>query len=220
MIALIIRDIKLAMRSSGAWLHGVLFLLIFALLCAIALGGNKTVLSNLGPALLWLSVILSLLLSFEKGLSDDARDGTLEQLYLSQLSLPVIAAAKLAGQWIITVLPVLIIAPMIGYGFGMGGEAIMAAVLSLLLGSPALLVYGTFASACLISYRAGGILLILLTVPLMIPTLIFGLSAVDSYAAGGILSAPFQALTGISLLSVGLGIPAIAAALKTHLETS
>ncbi len=220
MIALTLRDLKLAMHSSGAWLHGVLFLLIFALLCAVALGGDKTVLSSIGPALLWLAIIFSLLLSFEKGFGDDARDGTLEQLYLSKLSLPIIAASKLLSQWILIVLPLLLAAPLLGYGFGMGADDIRATLIALLLGTPSLLVYGTFAGVCLISYRSGGLLLILLTVPLMIPTLIFGLSAVDSYAADGIINPPFKALAGISLLSVGLGIPAIAAALKTHLETS
>lgn len=220
MIALIMRDMKLALRSSGAWLHGVLFLLIFALLSAVALGGDKSVLSGLAPALLWLAVILSMLLSFEHGLTTDARDGTLEQLYLSPLSLPAIATAKLISQWALTVLPLLVAAPAVAYGFGMDAGGLKGLMLALLLGTPALLVYGLFASACLLSYRSGGILLIILTVPLMIPTLIFGISAVDSFAGGGILSAPFQALAGISLLSVGLGIPAIAAALKTHLETS
>ena len=220
MIALALRDIKLAMRSSGAWLHGVLFLGLFVLLCAVALSGDKTVLAAIGPALLWLAVIFSLLLSFEKGLSEDARDGTLEQLYLSPLSLPAVAASKLLSQWVLIVLPLLIATPLLGYGFGMSASAIFATLTALTIGTPALLVYGTFASACLIGYRSGGLLLILLTVPLMIPTLIFGLSAVDSFAAGGVLNPSFQALAGISLLSVGLGIPAIAAALKTHLETS
>ena len=220
MIALILRDIKLAMRSSGAWLHGVLFLGLFALLCAVALGGDKAILASIGPALLWLSVIFSLLLSFEKSLSEDARDGTLEQLYLSPLSLPVITASKLLSQWVLIVLPLLIVTPLLGYWFGMSGPVVFATFLALALGTPALLVYGMFASACLISYRSGGLLLILLTVPLMIPTLIFGLDAVDSFADDGVVSTPFQALAGISLLSVGLGVPAIAAALKTHLETS
>lgn len=220
MMPLIIRDLQLAMRSSGAWLHGVLFLSVFATLCAVALGGDKTLLTPLAPALLWLAVLLSLLLSFEKTLAEDARDGTLEQLYLSPLSLPVIAASKLISAWVLAVLPLLIMTPLLGYSFGMNGPALIGTMLALIIGTPALLVYGLFASACLISYRSAGLLLILLTVPLMIPTLIFGLGAVDSYAAGGLLTTPYQALAGISLLSVGLGIPAIAAALKTHLETS
>jgi len=188
-IALILRDIKLAMRSSGAWLHGVLFLGLFALLCAVALGGDKAILASIGPALLWLSVIFSLLLSFEKSLSEDARDGTLEQLYLSPLSLPVITASKLLSQWVLIVLPLLIVTPLLGYWFGMSGPVVFATFLALALGTPALLVYGMFASACLISYRSGGLLLILLTVPLMIPTLIFGLDAVDSFADDGVVRA-------------------------------
>jgi len=220
MIALTLRDIKLAMRSSGAWLHSVLFLVVFTVLSVIALGGDKTVLATLGPALIWLAVVFSLLLSFEKGLTEDARDGTLEQLYLSAMPLSALAGYKLLSQWILIVLPLLIVTPFIGYGFGMGLPEIKGTLLALVIGTPALLVYGTFASACLISYRSNGLLLILLTVPLMIPTMIFGLDASDGYAAGGVFDKSFQALAGLSLLAVGLGIPAIAAALKTHLETS
>jgi heme exporter protein B len=220
MMALIKQDARLALRSGGAWLHGVLFFILFSTLCAIALGGHKSVLAPIAPALIWLAIIFALLLAFESLFQEDASDGTLELLSLSGLPMIVIAASKLISHWILTVLPLLLLIPAIGYGFGLPGIKIAGLFNAVLIGSPALIIYGSFASACLIGYRAAGLLVILLTVPLIIPTLIFGLSAVDSFAASGIMGAPFKALAGISLVSIGLGLPAISAALKTYLETS
>lgn len=219
MIEIIKRDILVAWRSGGAWAHGLLFFVLFTSLCAIGLGGDKQLLTPIGGALIWLSVILSLLLSFDRAFADDAHDGSLDQMALSQ-SLMSISAAKLIGQWVLSVLPLLLIVPFAGYSFGLTGPEIAGLFNALLIGSPALLIYSTFAGACLLGYRNAGFLVILLTVPLIIPTLIFGLSAVDSFALSGIMSAPYKALAGISLLSVALGLPAMAGALRTYLETS
>lgn len=219
MIEIIKRDLLLAWRSGGAWLHGVLFFILFTSLCAIGLGGDKQMLAPIGGALIWLAVILSLLLSFDRAFSIDARDGSLDQMALSQ-SLTSISVAKLMGQWILSVLPLLLIVPFAGYSFGLTGPEIAGLFDALLIGSPALLIYSSFAGACLLGYRNAGFLVILLTVPLIIPTLIFGLAAVDSFAEHGMMGAPFKALAGISLLSLALGVPAIAGALKTYLETS
>lgn len=219
MTEIIKRDLLLAWRSGGAWAHGILFFMLFTSLCAIGLGGDKQLLAPIGGALIWLAVILSLLLSFDRAFSDDARDTSLDQMALSQ-SLLSITIAKLIGQWILSVLPLLLIVPLAGYSFGLSGKEIAGLFNALLIGSPALLVYSSFAGACLLGYRNAGFLIILLTVPLIIPTLIFGLAAVDSFTASGIMSAPFKALSGITLLAIALGIPAIAGALKTYLETS
>lgn len=219
MIEIVKRDLLLAWRSGGAWAHGLLFFILFTSLCAISLGGDKQLLAPIGGALIWLAVILSLLLSFDRAFSDDARDGSLDQMALSH-SLMSISAAKLVGQWVLSVLPLLLIVPFAGYSLGLSGPEISGLFNALLIGSPALLIYSSFAAACLLGYRNAGFLVILLTVPLIIPTLIFGLSAVDSFAMEGIMSAPFKALAGISLLAVALGLPAIAGALKTYLETS
>lgn len=219
MIALILRDLKLAWRSGGAWLHGVLFCVLFTALCAIALGGDTQWLSQIGGALIWLAVIFSLLLSFDRSFNEDAHDGSLDMLALS-MGLARVTTAKLISQWLLSVLPLIVISPAIGYGFGLAPDQIMAVTLSLLIGSPALILYGSFAGACVLGYRSAGLLVVLLTVPLLIPTLIFGLSAVDSFPAEGLTSPAFKALCGLSLLSIGLGVPAICEALKTYLETS
>ncbi|MEE9346777.1 MAG: heme exporter protein CcmB [Robiginitomaculum sp.] len=219
-MALIKYELRLALKGGGAWLHGVLFFFLFSTLCAIALGGHKSVLAPIAPALIWLAVIFALLLAFESLFQEDASDGTLEQLSLSGLPMIAAAGAKLISHWILTVLPLLLFIPAIGYGFGLSGIKIAGLFNAVLIGSPALIIYGSFASACLIGYRSAGLLIILLTVPLIVPTLIFGLSAVDSFGASGIMGAPFKALAGISLVSIGLGLPAISAALNTYLETS
>lgn len=216
--ALIHRDILLALRSGGAWLHSLLFFALFITVSAVALGGNLSVLGPLAPALVWLAMILALLLSFERVFQGDAEDGTLDQLRLSGTPMIHIALAKLIAHWLIIIGPLLAAVPLAAIALGLPLSTAGVLMLCALIGSPALTVYGGFASACMIGYRQAGLLIILLTVPLILPTLIFGLDMVDSYAVDGIVSGAFKALAGISLLALGLGIPACAAALSAKLE--
>lgn len=216
--AIIKRDLLLAWRSGGSWLHSLLFFALFITLSAIALGGNLGVLSPLAPALIWLAVILALLLSFERIFQADADDGSLEQLRLSGSPMISVTLGKLIAHWLLICLPLLIATPLAALSLGLRGPEIAVLFNSLLVGSPALIVYGAFASACMIGYRQAGLLIILLTVPFILPTLIFALSSVDSYADEGMLNAAFKALCGISLIAIGLGTPAISAAISAKME--
>ncbi len=216
--SLIERDVKLALRSGGAFLHSLLFFILFIMLSAVALGGEAAQLRPLAPALIWLAIILSLLLSFERLFGADYEDGTLEQLTLSGAPLLTIVIAKLIAHWLLIMVPLLILLPIGGYSLGLTGPALAGLFNAALIGSPALIIYGGFASACMIGYRGAALIIIVLTVPLILPVLIFALEAVDSFAEQSMLSPAFKMLIGINLISAGLGIPAIAGALKANLD--
>lgn len=218
MLAIIKRDLRSALRSGGAWLHSLLFFVIFITLCAVALGGDKSVLRPLAPALVWLSAILAMLLSFERVFQTDAEDGTLEQYALSGLPTIKIAGAKIAAHFMLTALPLIAIAPAAGSALGLNSEDSLRLTASLILGAPALVIYGGFAGACLMRYRQAGLLIILITVPLLLPLLIFGIDMVDASDEGVMFGPQAQALTGISLLAIGLGLPAITGAINAQME--
>ena len=218
MRAIIFRELRLALRSGGAWLHSLIFFTIFITLCAMALGGETVVLRPLAPALIWLAAILSMLLSFERVFQNDFADGTLEQYALSAASPITIVSAKVLVHFILTALPLILIAPFAGATLGLSIESCLRLTVSLLLGAPALVIYGCFAGACLMRYRQAGLLIILLTIPLLLPLLIFGIDMVDAEEGSAIFGLQAQVLCGMSLLSLGLGLPAITGAFNAQME--
>ncbi len=215
---LVLRDIRLALRSGGAWLLGLVFFAVFISLAAIALGGDFKTLRPLAPALIWLALVFSLLFSFEQVFSDDVKDGSLEHIKLSGTPLSTYVSAKMIAHWLLSVLPLLVALPLAGFMFDIDMPLIGALALSILLASPALIAYGAFSAGCLVGFRAGGFLLVLLTIPLLVPVLIFAVDGAIQFAGDGQFGAGFQALAGISLIATAIGIPATAAALNTGME--
>ena len=216
--AVIIRDTRIALRSGGAWLMGLMFFAVFLSLAAIALGGNFDTLRPLGPALVWLSLVFSLLFSFEHLFKEDALDGNLEKIKLSHLSLLGYVLAKVCAHWLLSVLPLLLALPLAGLLFDLPSTTVIGLFFSMLIASPALVCYGAFSGACLVSFKGGGFLLVLLTIPLVIPVLIFAIGGALAYSSHGLFTLEFRALTGISIIASAIAIPAAAAALNVIME--
>lgn len=219
MIAPIIkRDLKLALRSGGAWLYGVFFFAVFIALSAIALGGSLNVMRPIAPALILLAVIFSAMLSFQTIFQEDFNDGNLAQLKVAGVSSINLCAAKTISFALLSVLPLLVAVPLAALVFDMPPDTILATMGSLLLSTPALAVYGVLSSAILAGRRGGGFLIVLITTPFLIPILIFGLEAIEGFSKSGLAAIEFRIVIGLSLIAVAVGIPAAAAALNTHLE--
>lgn len=219
MIAPIIkRDLRLALRSGGAWLYGVFFFAVFIALSAIALGGSLNVMRPIAPALIWLAVIFSAMLSFQTIFQEDFTDGNLAQLKIAGVSSINLCAAKAISFALLSVLPLLAAVPLAALVFDMPTDTILATISSLLLSTPALAVYGVLSSAILAGRRGGGFLIVLITTPFLIPVLIFGLEAIEGYSKSGLAAIEFRIVIGLSLIAVAVGIPAAAAALNAHLE--
>ncbi len=216
--AIIRRDVTLALRSGGAWLYGVFFFAVFIALSAIALGGSLNVMRPFAPALIWLAVIFSALLSFPAVFQDDFEDGNLAQFKISGVSLINLCLAKALSFAIISIAPLLIAIPVAALVFDMPSTTLIATGLSLLLGAPALTIYGVLSGAILAGRRGGGFLIVLITTPFLIPLIIFGLEAVSGYTQDGFGALEFRVLIGLSLIAIAIGLPAAAAALKANLE--
>lgn len=215
---LILRDIRIALRSGGAWLMGLVFFAVFLSLSAIALGGEFKTLRPLAPALIWLAVVFSLLFSFEHLFSDDADDGSLEHIKLSGMSMSAYVLAKVCAHWLLSVLPLIIALPLAALLFDLPMPLLAGLFISMVVASPALVCYGAFSGACLVGFKGGGFLLVLLTIPLLIPVIIFAVSGTTHFAEAGLLILEFRALIGISLIASAICIPAAAAALNVTLE--
>lgn len=218
MRALLLRDLRLAMRAGGGFGLGVAFFLIVVVLVPFAIGPDIKALEAMAPGILWIGALLSCLLSLDRVLALDWEDGSLDLLATSPLPLEAVMAIKAVVHWLTTGLPLVIIAPVLGVLLNLPIQGFMWVVLSLLLGTPALSVIGVFGASLTVGLKRGGLLLSLLVMPLYVPTLIFGAEVARRGAQGLSLETPALLLAGITVGSLALMPVACAAVLRVNLR--
>jgi heme exporter protein B len=216
--ALLIRDMRLAVRIGGGALMGVLFFLIVVTLMPFAVGPDLALLQRIGPAILWIGALLASLLALDRLLAADHEDGSLDLLLMGRSPLELAVLTKALAHWITTGLPLVIASPLLGLFLNLEPRAIGAVALSLLAGSPALTCIGLIGAALSVALRRGGLLLPVLVLPLTVPVLIFGVAASNAAVTGVSFGAPFMILCALTLGSLVLGPLAAAAALRQGLE--
>ncbi len=219
------KDLRLALRQRSDLTMAVLFFILTAMLFPFGLGPEPNLLARIAPGIIWVTALLSVLLSLERIFLADYEDGSLEQLVLSRASLEIAILAKVLAHWLTTGLPLILAAPLIALLFNMDTEAMTILLFAMLLGTPSLSLIGAIAATLTLGARRGGVLIPLLVLPLYIPTLIFGVGAIDaamnSLEAGAVIAnaRPHLLLLGAILLVSLLITPlAGAAALKQALE--
>lgn len=214
MIALLLRDLRLAFRAGGGFGLGLAFFLILVVLVPFSVGPQSALLSSIAPGILWLGALLACLLSLDRLLALDFEDGTLDVLATAPLPLEAALAVKGLAHWMTTGLPLVVAAPFLGILLNLPAQGFVWLVVSLVLGTPALSMIGTFGAALTVGIKRGGLLMSLLVLPLYVPTLIFGAEAARRGAIGMQADTPLFLLAGISLGSVALLPFAAAAALR------
>ena len=168
----------------------------------------------LAPVALWITALLSILLSLNNLFRDDVEDGFLAQLILSPTPLSLLVAAKLLAHMVAYILPLFAALPIFGLWYHYPPESLAVLALSLALGTPAILAMGGIAAALSAGLKQSGMLLMLITLPIITPILLFGLSMVDMAANGLSYAAPLYFLLAMGVISVSLGPWVIAASLK------
>ncbi len=199
MIALLIRDLRLALRAGGGFGLGLSFFLIVVVLVPFGVGAEAAVLARIAPGILWVAALLAALLSLDRIFALDFEDGALPLLATAPVPLEAVALVKALAHWLTTGLPLVVAAPALGVLLQMESGAYGTLIGSLALGTPALSLIGAFGAALTVGVRRGGLLLSLLVLPLYIPTLIFGAEAVRRGAAGLDAGTPLLLLAGITL---------------------
>ena len=219
LLALFIRDVRLAMRVGGGGGIGVLFFLIVTALIPFAIGPDLVLLGRIGPAILWLGALLASLLTLDRLLAVDHEDGSLDLMLMGETPLELAVAAKAAAHWITTGLPLVIATPLLGLFMNLDGRASGAVALTLLAGTPALTCIGLIGAALSVALRRGGLLLAVLVLPLTVPVLIFGVAASNTATVGPLpFGTPFTILCALTLVNLVVGIFAAAAALRQGME--
>ncbi len=218
MIALLIRDLRLAVRAGGGFGLGLAFFLIVVVLVPFGVGPEQMVLARIAPGILWVAALLAALLSLDRIFALDFEDGSLALLATAPLPLEGVALAKACAHWITTGLPLTLAAPTLGFLLHLDGAAYAFLLLTLLMGTPALSMIGTFGAALTVGLRRGGLLMSLLVLPLYVPTLIFGAEAVRRGAEGLPTAAPLMLLAVITAGSIAFLPFATAAVLRINLR--
>ena len=218
MIALLRRDLALAVRAGGGFGLALVFFLIVVTLVPFAVGPGQVQLAAIAPGILWLGALLACLLSLDRILALDYEDGALELIATAPLPLEAVAAVKALAHWLTTGLPLVLVAPVLGILLNLPGPGYLWLVVSLAIGTPALSAIGTFGAALTVGLKRGGLLLSLIVLPLYVPTLIFGAEVARRGALGQSIETPLMLLAGITLASVALLPFASAAALRVNLR--
>jgi heme exporter protein B len=217
-LALIGRDLRLALRGGFASLVSVVFFVIAAALFPLGVGPELNLLARIAPGVLWVCALLAAMLSLDRMFHDDFEDGSLEQIALGVLPLELVALSKAIAHWLTTGLPLVIAAPVLAVLLNMTAEGFVVLIVSLLLGTPILSALGSVGAALTVGLRRGGVLLSLLVLPLYVPVLIFGVGAVEGAIYGFGERAHLLILAGGLIGALVLAPFAAAAALRLALE--
>jgi len=212
------RDLKLAFRKRSQLVQPLAFFAIVTTLFPLGVSPELPVLKHMAGGILWAAALLASLLALELLFRDDAQDGTLEQYALSGRSLTWLLAAKTAAHWLLTGLPLALIAPLAAIALGAPGAAIPGIVVSVAVGTVALSLIGSIGAALTLGIRRSGALLSLLTLPLDIPVLIFGARCTELAIDGEAYGVPLQLLAALAVLGLTLAPLAAAAAVRINLE--
>ncbi len=212
------RDAALALKQGGGAILAVMFFILVVTLFPLGVGPGPETLARISAGVVWVAAMLSALLSLDRLFQADLEDGSLDLLALAPLPLAMVVLAKCAAHWLTTGLPLIVVAPLLGLLLNMPGAGLAALVPAMLLGTPALSLFGAIGAALTVAVRRGGVLVPLLVLPLYIPVLIIGVGAVDAAVAGLAMRAHLALLAALSLGAAVLAPLAGAAALRLALE--
>jgi heme exporter protein B len=212
------RDFRLVWRRRGDALQPILFALLVVVLFPLALGAEPQRLARIAPGVLWVAVLLSGLLTLDTLFRGDLEDGSLEQMMLSRVPLPLLVALRVLAHWCVSALPLILVTPVLGALLHLPRALLPPLLLSLLLGTPLLSLVGAVVAALTVGIRRSGMLLAVLALPLFVPILVFGAGAVEAAAQGLPWAGALYLLAAGLALSLVLAPLAAATALRIALS--
>ncbi len=217
-LVLLRRDLTLAFRHRSEMFTPLFFFILVTALFPMSIGAEQSLLQNIGPGVIWVAALLAALLSLEGMFRSDHEDGSLEQMLLTPQPLSLLVLGKVLAHWLRTGLPLVVLAPLVGFQYYLAEDTLFTMMLALLLGTPVLSLLGAIGAALTLGVRGGGMLLSLLILPLYIPILIYGAGAVAASATQSLPAQPYLLLLGAFLILATVLTPvATAAALRISL---
>jgi heme exporter protein B len=217
-LVLLRRDLTLAFRHRSEMFTPLFFFILVTALFPMGIGAEEGLLQSIGPGVIWVAALLAALLSLENMFRSDYEDGSLEQMLLTPQPLSMLVLGKVLAHWLRTGLPLVLLAPLVGFQYYLAGNTLLTMMVALLLGTPVLSLLGAIGAALTLGVRGGGMLLSLLILPLYIPILVYGAGAVAASAIQSLPVQPYLLLLGAFLILAMVFTPvATAAALRISL---
>jgi len=212
------RDLMLAWRRRADVLATLFFFVMVVSLFPLSMEPDMRLLRTIAPGVVWVAALLASMLSLGRLFANDYPDGSLEQMLLTPQPLYLIVLGKVFAQWLVSEIPLVLIAPVVGVQFGLSANTLWVLAISLLIGTPVLSLIGAIGAALTLGLRGSGVLVSLLVLPLYIPVMIFGAGAVEATILGT-NPLPHLELQGAALVLTLVFAPwATSAALKISLE--
>ncbi|MDA0127518.1 heme exporter protein CcmB [Vibrio sp. MarTm2] len=218
MNSIVRRELLIAFRRQADVLNPLWFFIIVITLFPLSIGPEPNLLARIAAGIVWVAALLSALLSLERLFRDDFQDGSLEQMMLMPVPLPVVVISKVAAHWILTGLPLILISPLLAILLSLDFNTWLSVVLTLFVGTPTLSFIGAIGVALTVGLQKGGVLLSLLVLPLYIPILIFATSAIDAASLGIAYNGQLAILGAMFMGALTLTPFAIAAALRVSVN--
>ncbi|MDO8286919.1 MAG: heme exporter protein CcmB [Rhodoferax sp.] len=218
MWAIVRRDLLMVMRRKSEVLTALFFFVIVSSLFPLGIGPEPALLRKIAPGVLWVGALLATMLGLQRMFAADHADGTLEQMAISPTPLVWLVVGKVAAHWLVSGLPLVLMAPVLGIQFDLDTGALGVLMLALLLGTPLLSLIGAIGAALTLGVRGGGVLLSLLVLPLYVPALIFGAGAVESHISGLGAGGHLSLLAALLIMAALFAPWAATAALRIALE--
>jgi heme exporter protein B len=212
------RDLILAWRRRADVLSTLFFFVIVVSLFPLGIGPETQLLRSIAPGVVWVAALLASMLSLGRLFANDHQDGTLEQMLLTPQPVYLIVLGKVFAQWLVSEVPLVLIAPLLGVQFGLSQDTLLVLFASLLIGTPILSLIGSIGAALTLGLRGGGVLISLLVLPLYIPVLIFGAGAVDASIIGTSPLANVELLAAFLVVTLVFAPWATSAGLRISLE--
>ncbi|MBK1665984.1 heme exporter protein CcmB [Rhodospirillum rubrum] len=217
-LAVLTRELRLALRQGGDSLMVVAFFVVTVVLFPFGVGPEAAVLERISAGVLWVTALLASMLSLDRLFQQDYEDGSLDLLVRSSAPLSAVVIAKVAAHWLTSALPLIAAAPLLAVLLQMRGDGFGVLMAAMALGTPSLSLIGAVGAALVLGARRGGVLVSLLILPLSVPILIFGVSAVDAAVMGLSYAAQLKVLAAILLVTLALCPFATALALRQAVE--
>lgn len=197
------RDLLIAFRKSSTYITPLIFFLIVITFFPLALGPQESLLSSLAPGVIWIAALLASLLAIETIFSEDFRDGTLDDFFVSLEPSFILVFTKVLIHWLITGLPILLASLIAGIILYLPVDSFIPMVLSLILGTSFMSLLGALGAA--LSLGRSAILSAIIVLPFSIPTLLMGTSVISSSLSN-------QDFTGFLMIMgamLAIGIPVL-----------
>ncbi|MCU7905545.1 MAG: heme exporter protein CcmB [Candidatus Thiodiazotropha sp. (ex Epidulcina cf. delphinae)] len=212
------RDLVLAYRRRAEMVNPMLFFVLVTAMFPLGIGNDPKLIEAVGPGVVWVAALLAALLSLDSMFRSDFDDGSLEQFMLSAHPVSILVLAKVLAHWLVTGLPLFVVAPLLAVLLNVPSSAIPTLMLTLVLGTPVLSLIGSVGVALTVGLRRGGVILSLLVLPLYVPVLIFATDAVKTAIVGIPTTAQLSILSAMLVGSLVLAPMATAASLRISLS--